>query len=99
MKRYHIKKKAGLLKPPNKKQKTLHHYLSRTQYSSVAEAFEGDIGEHTGTAAGDTESDTEEQFLVTENAGDIAGSGTKPGPSFRSFDNILARYNESLARG
>ncbi|KAK4132052.1 hypothetical protein BT67DRAFT_435900 [Trichocladium antarcticum] len=99
VKKYHMKKKAGLLKPPNKKQKTMHHYLSRTQYSSVAEAFEGDIGEHTETAAGDTESDTEEQFLVTENAGDIAGSGTKPGPSFRSFDNILARYNESLARG
>jgi hypothetical protein len=99
VKRYYKRKKAGLLKPLNKRQKTLHQYLSQPQYSSVAEAFEGGIDQHAGLVARDIEGDTdppEERFLVTENAGDVSANGTKPTPSFQSFDGMLARYKETF---
>lgn len=101
--RYRKKKKAGLLKRPKRTQKTLHQYLAGPRYSSVAEAFEGDIDEHTGPVAGSVESDVEppnETFLVTENVGDITANGTKPAraPSFGTFDNMLARYSQTFPR-
>jgi hypothetical protein len=102
--RYQKKKKAGLLKPRKKAQKTLHQYLAGARYSSVAEAFEGGIDEQTGQVAADMEGDADppdETFLVTENVGDITANGTKPAPtpSFGSFDSMLARYNQSFPRG
>ncbi|KAK4237200.1 hypothetical protein C8A03DRAFT_16228 [Achaetomium macrosporum] len=101
IKRYQKKKKAGLLKPPKKAQKTLHQYLAAPQYSSVAEAFEGGIDEQTGAVGGDIESDTDppnEMFLVTKNVEDIAANAAKPSPSFRAFDDKLARYNQAFPR-
>ncbi|KAL2263148.1 hypothetical protein VTK26DRAFT_7972 [Humicola hyalothermophila] len=99
IRRYREKKKAGLLKPPKKAQKTLNQYLVRSQYSSVAEAFEGGIDHHMAPAAGEVESDTEppeERFLVTENEGDTTAAGPKPLPNFRAFDAMLARYNQAF---
>lgn len=102
IKRYYQKKKAGLLKPPKKIQKTLHPYLSsRTQYSSVAEAFEGDIDEQTGPVIGEVESDTDqpdEKFVVTENDGNPKADGAGLAPSVQALDKMLARYNRGLAR-
>ncbi|KAK4129043.1 hypothetical protein N657DRAFT_561539 [Parathielavia appendiculata] len=107
LKRYQNKKKAGLLKPP-RKQRTLHRSLPGAKYSSVAEAFEAGIDEQTGPAAAGGVSDAEgpeETFLVTENAGYIMVNGRKsalapaaPPPSFGSFDNMLARYNQVFPR-
>ncbi len=101
--RYHKRKKAGTLKPPKKTQKTLHHFLSGARYSSVAEAFEGDINDQPGPGANmdnDAES-ADERFLVTENVGDITSNGSRSGPtpSFMSFDSMLAQYNQSFLRG
>jgi hypothetical protein len=101
IRRYH-KKKAGLLHPARKKtQKTLHQYMVAPQYSSVAEAFEGGIEQQLGPMAVNIESDTDppnETFLVTENIGDISASGANASPSFRTFDSMLARYNQSFQR-
>ncbi len=102
VKRYQHKKKAGLLKPGQKTQKTLHRYLAGAKYSSVAEAFEGGIDDHLGFAA-DRESDAElpeETFRVTETAGDVTTNGLKAAPvsSFGSFDSLLAQYNRSFPR-
>lgn len=105
VKRYQKKKKAGLLKPPKKAQKTLHQFLAGARYSSVAEAFEGDIDEQTGPINAGTESDTDppdETFLVTENVRDISANGTKPAPTppiFGKFDSMLARYKHVFPRG
>ena len=101
LRRYREKKKAGLLKPPNKAQKKLHQYAIHPHYSSVADAFEGGIDDHSGPAAGDIESDTdppEERFLVMENAGDIMAGGPRPPPNFRAFDNLLAQYNQAFRK-
>ncbi|SPQ18509.1 8da6f0dc-66bc-4dbd-98e0-155fa49c73a0 [Thermothielavioides terrestris] len=102
IKRYLRKKKAGLLKPVKKPQKSLRHYLGTPQYSSVAEAFEGGIGEQAGPVADDVESDVDpphETFLVTENVEDIAANGARPSPAFASFDSLLARYSQTFPRG
>lgn len=104
IKRYQKKKKAGLLKPPKKAQKTMHQFLAGAKYASVAEAFEGGIDEQTGPITAGIESDTDppnETFLVTENLRDVAVNGTKPAPTptFGSFDSILARYNQVFPRG
>ena len=101
--RYHKRKKAGTLKPPKKTQKTLHHFLTGARYSSVAEAFEGDINDQSGLGAvldNDAES-ADERFLVTENVGDITSNGSRSGPTtnFLSFDSMLAQYNQSFSRG
>lgn len=100
--RYQHKKKAGLLKPGQKTQKTLHRYLAGAKYSSVAEAFEGGIDDETGFAAGmERDADLpEETFRVTETVGDVMENGTKAAPvsSFGSFDNLLAQYNRSFPR-
>jgi hypothetical protein len=97
--RYQKKKKAGLLKPRKKAQKTLHQFLAGAKYASVAEAFEGGIDEQTGPITTGIDSDTDpphETFLVTDNVGDVTTNGTKPAPTptFGSFDNMLARYNQ-----
>ncbi|KAK4149009.1 hypothetical protein C8A00DRAFT_38409 [Chaetomidium leptoderma] len=100
--RYQKKKKAGLLNPSKKTQKTLHQYLAGSAYSSVAEAFEGDIDEQTGPVAADigSEADRPETFLVTENVGAIMTNGANPAraPSFGSFDSMLSRYNQTFAQ-
>ncbi|KAK4116579.1 hypothetical protein N656DRAFT_700848 [Canariomyces notabilis] len=101
IRRYEKRKKAGLPKSFKKAQKTLHHFFSGPQYSSVAEAFEGGIDEQAGLDARGLDSDAEppdEEFVVTENAGDLTRNGIQPSPSFRSFDNMLARYNQSFPR-
>ena len=100
--RYHKKKKAGLLKPSQKTQKTLHRYLAGAKYSSVAEAFEGGIDEQTGYTTG-MESDADlpdETFRVTDNVGDVTTNGLKAPPrsSFGSFDSLLAQYNQRFPR-
>ena len=102
VKRYQHKKKAGLLKPGQKTQKTLHRYLAGAKYSNVAEAFEGGIDDQTGLAAG-RESDVdlpEETFRVTETVSDVTVNGMKAAPvsSFGSFDSLLAQYNRSFPR-
>jgi hypothetical protein len=101
IRRYEKRKKAGLPKSSKKAQKTLHHFFSGPQYSSVAEAFEGGIDEQAGLDARGLDSDAEppdEEFVVTENAGDLTRNGIQPSPSFRSFDSMLARYNQSFPR-
>jgi hypothetical protein len=101
IKRYQKKKKASLLKPPKKTQNSLHQYLATPQYSSVAEAFEGGIDEQTGLVGGDIESDTDppsDTFLVTEHGEDLTAIPAKLSPSFKTFDDKLARYNQTFAR-
>ncbi|KAK3309735.1 uncharacterized protein B0T15DRAFT_13197 [Chaetomium strumarium] len=101
IKRYLKKKKAGLLKPCKKAQNSLHRYLATPQYSSVAEAFEGGIDEQTGPVGGDIESDTDppnETFLVTEHTDDLSAIPAKISPSFKTFDDKLARYNQAFPR-
>jgi hypothetical protein len=100
--RYQKKKKAGLLKPSQKRQKTLHRYLYGAKYSSVTEAFEDGIDDQTGLATG-VESDTDlpdETFCVTDNVGDVTANRMQAAPmsSFGSFDTLLAQYNQSFPR-
>ncbi|KAK4174835.1 hypothetical protein QBC36DRAFT_332783 [Triangularia setosa] len=68
IRQYHEKKVSGSVKPPSKKmQKTLHHYLTGKQYTSVAEAFEDglDVAEPTSYHANDEDMDMDkEEFLV-----------------------------------
>ncbi|KAK3300737.1 uncharacterized protein B0H64DRAFT_314996 [Chaetomium fimeti] len=102
--RYQKKKKAGLLKPRKKAQKTLQQYLAGAKYSSVAEAFEGDINEQTGQATANMGSDADppdETFFVTESVGVGTNNGTKSTstPVFGSFDSMLARYKQSFPPG
>jgi len=102
IKRYQKRKKAGLVKPAQKKQKTLHRYLAGAKYASVAEAFEGGIDDQAGPAAADVESDDvpDETFLVTANVGDVMANTTRaPLASFGSFDTLLERYNQNFPRG
>lgn len=99
--RYQKRKKAGMLKRPKKTQGTLHQYLSGVRYASVAEAFEAGIDEQAGPEGGGRNNDAErldETFLVTENARDFAPNGIARSPSFRLFDDKLARYNQSFSR-
>ncbi|KAH6650380.1 hypothetical protein F5144DRAFT_43234 [Chaetomium tenue] len=99
--RYEKKKKASLLKPQRKAQQTLQQHLAGAKYSSVAEAFEGDINEQTGRAAADVGSDadpSDETLFVTESVGGITNNGTTSTgtPIFGSFDSMLAQYKQSF---
>ncbi|KAH6854123.1 hypothetical protein B0I37DRAFT_22489 [Chaetomium sp. MPI-CAGE-AT-0009] len=102
--RYQKKKKAGLVKPRKKAQETMQQYLAGAKYSSVAEAFEGDINEHTGQAVanmGSYADPPDETFFVTESAGVGTTNGTKSTstPIFGSFDSMLARYKQIFPPG
>lgn len=101
--RYQKKKKAGLLKPQRKAQQTLQQYLAGAKYSSVAEAFEGDINEQTGTAAamGSDADPPDETFVVAESVGGVLSNGTKSAsaPTFGSFDSMLERYKQIFPPG
>ena len=80
---YRRRKRAGLLKP-DQAQRTLLSFLSKTQYSNVSEAFEGEGAEKTKPSGTGVESDSdepEEELLVTEHiekppaaAGKVGGS-------------------------
>lgn len=105
IKKYLKKKQAGVLKPPKKTQRSMLSYLSQPQYSSVAEAFEGDIDELQPEAAAvipDSDSDDGgDELLVTEEP--VAVSKTQKNgkgkiSSFTSFDSKLDQYQKSFPK-
>ncbi|KAK3362325.1 hypothetical protein B0T25DRAFT_490234 [Lasiosphaeria hispida] len=97
---YRRRKKAGLLKP-DKSQKTLHSFLSKTPYANVAEAFEGELDELASQAAGGVESDLDdsgdELRVVDDTRGkELTKNGNFISPKFRSFDTKLVKYKGGL---
>ncbi|KAK3395436.1 hypothetical protein B0T20DRAFT_418773 [Sordaria brevicollis] len=106
IKKYLKKKQAGAIKPPKKTQRSmLSYFSSQPQYSSVAEAFEGDIDELQPEAAAaavahDSDSDDGgDELLVTEEP--VAKSQKNGGKgrisSFTSFDSKLEEYQKSFS--
>lgn len=103
IKTYLKKKESGMLKAPKKTQRSMLSYLSQPQYSSVAEAFEGDIDELQPEAAAvtpESDSDDGDELLVTEEP--VAktqknGKGEKSS-SFTSFDSKLEQYQKTFPR-
>ncbi|KAK3355441.1 hypothetical protein B0H65DRAFT_416298 [Neurospora tetraspora] len=93
IKKYLKKKQAGVLKPPKKTQRSMLSYLSQPQYSSVAEAFEGDIDELQPEAAvvtPDSDLDDGDELLVTEEpVAKTQKNGKGKTSSFTSFDSKL----------
>lgn len=104
IKKYLKKKQAGALKPPKKTQRSMLSYLSsQPQYSSVAEAFEGDIDELQPEAAAVTpDSDSDDggdELLVTEEpVAKTQHNGKGKISSFTSFDSKLEQYQKSFPR-
>ncbi|CCC07854.1 hypothetical protein SMACR_01419 [Sordaria macrospora] len=100
IKKYLKKKQAGVLKPPKKTQRSMLSYFSQPQYSSVAEAFEGDIDELQPEAAVVTpDSDSDDggdELLVTEEP--VVKNGKEKISSFTSFDSKLEQYQKSFSR-
>ncbi|KAK0730955.1 hypothetical protein B0H67DRAFT_631112 [Lasiosphaeris hirsuta] len=80
---YRRRKKAGLLKP-DKSQKTLHSFVSRTPYANVAEAFEGEIGGHANHATGGVESDLDDSDGELRVIGGTRGKEPTKNGSFKS---------------
>jgi hypothetical protein len=79
-------------------------FLPKKRYSNVAEAFEGEIDELGGAAAGknaedddDDEEDGEEMFVVTDEP--QSGADRKPAPNFSAFDQKLASHRSTFGRG
>lgn len=105
IKKYLKKKQAGAIKPPKKIQRSmLSYFSSQPQYSSVAEAFEGDIDELQPEAAAAVTQDSDsddggDELLVTEEP--VAKSqknGKGKISSFTSFDSKLKQYQKSFPR-
>ncbi|KAK3951414.1 hypothetical protein QBC32DRAFT_162766 [Pseudoneurospora amorphoporcata] len=101
--KYLKKKRAGVLKPPKKTQRSMLSYLSQPQYSSVAEAFEGDLDELQPEAAVATpDSDLDDggdELLVTEEpVAKTQKNGKGKISSFTSFDSKLEQYQKSFPR-
>ncbi|KAK3335816.1 hypothetical protein B0T19DRAFT_19303 [Cercophora scortea] len=100
IKKFRKKKKAGLVKMPDKFQPSMLSYMSQTQYSNVAEAFEGDINDQakdTAASAGvDSDEEYGEELLVAEDVLDFMGKGKPLKPVFKTFDDKLAAYQQTF---
>ncbi|KAK3497474.1 uncharacterized protein B0T23DRAFT_84729 [Neurospora hispaniola] len=102
IKTYLKKKESGMLKAPKKTQRSMLSYLSQPQYSSVAEAFEGDIDELQPEAAAvtpESDSDDGDELLVTEEpVAKTQKNGKGESSSFTSFDSKLEKYQKTFSR-
>ncbi|OIW34691.1 hypothetical protein CONLIGDRAFT_626722 [Coniochaeta ligniaria NRRL 30616] len=76
-------------------------FLPKKKYSSVAEAFEGEIHELEAAAKraepADDDQDEEETFVVADEA--QPKPGKEPGSNFSAFDQKLASYRDTFGRG
>lgn len=76
-------------------------FLPKKRYSSVAEAFEGEIRDldaaaTAGAPAEDDDGDGEETFVVTDEP--RSGKDKNPAANFSAFDQKLASYRSTFGR-